>query len=144
MVDEVLVVENGDVVEIERERPAVKVGHTITGRVATAGGEPISDEVVGERALLGRSGIVLVSIVLDHRGALAGAPRLVSRGVFGETAAAVVRKIELGVGKTVTDADSRVRASDDSLTDLVRLSARRFIEAHTGRRPQVAAVVTRL
>jgi ribonuclease J len=143
-VDEILIVENGDVVEIERERPPAKVGRAVTGRVATAGSEVLAEEVIGQRAQLGRSGIVFVSLVLDHDGALAGDPKVVSRGVFAASSTATVHKIELAVGKTVTDADAKLRANDDSLIELARASARRNIESHTGRRPLVVATVTRL
>src|SRR5204862_3075313 len=55
-VPDVLVVENGDVAEVE-SRAVRAQGHVITGRVATWQGLPIADEVLRERRSLARAGV---------------------------------------------------------------------------------------
>jgi ribonuclease J len=141
-VGEPLVAENGDVVEIDGGAPA-KVGRVPVGKVATAGGEELSEDVLRERAQLGRGGVAFVSIVLDRRGMLSGTPQVVSRGVFDPAFAGIGRKVQTAVARAVSDCDPRARADDDAIADIARIAARRAIEASAGRRPTILVAVTR-
>lgn len=143
-VGEVLVAENGEVVEIGPAAPPAKAGRVPVGKVATSGGEELSDDVLRERAQLGRAGVVFVSLVVDARGAVAASPQIVARGVLEPSFAGAARKAELAVARAIADADGRARASDDAISDVARLAARRTIEAATGRRPLVMVAVTRV
>ena len=142
-VGEVLVVENGEVVEIRAEGPPAKVGRVPVGKVATSGGEELSEEILRERAQLGRGGVAFVSLLVDARGLVSGTPQVVTRGVLEPSFAGVARKVALAVTRAVADCDSRTRADDDALADAVRLVARRTIESHTGRRPLVLVALSR-
>ena len=121
----------------------VKGARVPVGRVAAANGDAISDEVLRERAQLGRSGIVLVSVVLDRRGAVIGSPEIISRGVVDASFASALRQASAAAGRAITEADPRIRNLDESLRDAVRLATRRAIESHTGRRPLVMVTLTR-
>ncbi|WP_240808011.1 ribonuclease J [Polyangium spumosum] len=145
-VSDVLVAENGEVVELGEERSLAKAARVTVGKVATYGGDELPDEVIRERAQLGRSGVVMVSLVLDRRGGVAAPPRAVQRGVVDheEGASEVMRAASLAVSRAVTDADGRTRASDEGMTEVVRLAARRVIEAKTGRRPIVLVTLSRV
>lgn len=143
-VGEVLVVENGDVVELSAEGPLSKVGRAVVGRVATFGGEPLSDEVLRERAQLGRSGMVVVSLMLDRRGVPVAAARIAERGVIDpEDEVDVLRLAARAAENAVAASDARTRSRDEDLAEVVRLATRRAIEAETGRRPVVAVLLTR-
>jgi ribonuclease J len=133
----VLVAENGEVVEIGADGPPVKAGRVPVGKVATSNGDELSEEILRERAQLGRGGVAFVSLLLDARGLVNGTPLVVSRGVLEPAFAGVARKVAEAIVRAVADCDSRTRASDDALADAVRLVARRTIESHTGRRPMV-------
>jgi ribonuclease J len=141
-VAEVLVAENGEVVELAAQSAPAKAGRVPVGKVATAGGDDLSDDVLRERAQLGRSGVVFVSVAVDGRGGLVGTPQVAARGVLEPGFEGVMRKISLAVARAVTDAPPRDRRSDDSIADVARLAARRAVESHTGRRPLVIAVVS--
>jgi ribonuclease J len=143
-VGEVLVVENGEVVEIGPERAPAKAGRVPVGKVATFGGDALADEVIRERAQLGRGGVAFVALVLDQRGGVVGTPQLQSRGVLEPAFAGVARKVGVAVVRAVDDCQPRIRANDDALADVVRLAARRTIESHTGRKPLVLVALTRL
>jgi ribonuclease J len=143
-VGEVLVAENGEVVELEAQGAPAKSGRVPVGKVAVANGDELSEDVLRERAQLGRGGVAFVSVVLDARGAMVGSPQVVSRGVLEPSFAAVARKVELAVTRAVAEGDARSRSDDDALADLVRLTARRAFESHTGRRPIVLVAVSRL
>jgi ribonuclease J len=142
-VGEVLIAENGDVVEIAADAAPVKAGRAPVGKVATFGGEELSDEIIRERAQLGRGGVACVALVLDRRGALVAAPAITSRGVLEPSIPGLARKVQLAVAQAVDGCEARVRSSDEAVADVARLAARRAIESHTGRRPMVLVTVSR-
>ncbi len=142
-VAEVLVAENGEVVEIGAEGAPAKVGRVPVGRVATASGDELSEELLRERAQLGRSGVVSVSVALDAKGRVVGAPLVASRGVFEPSVPGVARKVSSAVARALEGGDARALRDDDAVANLVRLSARRAVEASTGKRPVVIVAVSR-
>jgi ribonuclease J len=143
-VDEVLVAENGEVFELSPEVAPTKTARAPVGRVATFAGDELSDEVLRERAQLGRGGVVCVAVVLDKKGALASAPQVAARGVIEPSMSGALRKASAAVARAVSDCDARVRMLDDELGEVVRLAARRAIESATGRRATVVVTSTRL
>jgi ribonuclease J len=148
-VPEIVVVENGDVLGLGAGLPAARIARVPVGRVATYGGEEVTDEVLKERAQLGRAGIVFVSLVLDRRGAVCAPPQIVTRGVVDASDADVLRRASLAVTRAVAEACERARGggapiSDDELANAARLAARRTIEARTGRRPIVTVALDRV
>ncbi|MFT3766756.1 MAG: ribonuclease J [Minicystis sp.] len=142
-VNEVLIAENGDVIEIGEGAAPAKAGRVPVGKVATFNGDELSDEVLRDRAQLGRGGVACVSLVLDKRGALVTAPELASRGVLEPSFQGVARKVQAAVAQAVGNCDARARNDDDAIADVARLAARRAIESHTGRRPMVIVTVSR-
>ena len=142
-VGEILIAENGEMVELGASSAPVKVGHAPSGKVATFGGEELSEEVIRERAQLGRGGVLCVSLTLDRRGAALTPPEVASRGVLDPSFAGVARKVEAAVAQAIEAADHKTRGADDAIADVARLAARRSLEAHTGRRPIVLVTVSR-
>lgn len=143
-VTEVMVAENGDVVELGPEAPLAKNGRSTVGKVATFRGEEIAEDVLRERAQLGRMGIAFVSLLLDSKGSLAAPPKVVERGVLDPFDDAVLRAASKAVEQAVANSDPRTRSKDEEIADVVRLATRRTIESHTGRRPLVAVALTRI
>jgi ribonuclease J len=143
-VSEVLVAENGEAFDMGEQSAPFKSARVPVGRVATADGDDLGDDVLRERALLGRGGVAFVSLVLDRRGGVAAPPQVVSRGVVDAPLAGALRKASAAVARAVADADSRARGSDDEIAEVARLAARRAIESHAGRRPLVLVAVTRV
>jgi len=144
-VSDVLVAENGEIVELERDRKLGKGRRVPVGKVATFGGSDLPDEVIRERATIGRSGIVVATVVLNQRGSIQAPPRLVQYGVVdhAEGASDVLRAAALAVTRAITDSDPRVRSQDEPMADICRLAARRTIEQKTGRRPVVIVSISR-
>lgn len=145
-VSDVLVAENGEVVELDLKRNLAKTAHVTVGKVATFAGDELSDEVIRERSQIARAGVVVVSLTVDKRGILATPPRIVQRGVIAqeEGAAEVLRAACLAVARAVEECDPRARSSDDELSELARLTVRRVIEHKTSRKPVVAVTLSRL
>jgi ribonuclease J len=142
-VAEILVAENGESFDVTAGSVPVKGARVPVGRIAAANGDTISDEVLRERAQLGRSGIVLVSAVVDRRGALVGSPEIISRGVVDASFASAIRQASAAAARAITEADPRIRTQDEALRDAVRVATRRAIESHTGRRPLVMVTLSR-
>ncbi len=142
-VAEVLVAENGEVVELRAEAAPAKAGRVPVGKVATAGGDELSEEILRERAQLGRGGVAFVSVLLDARGQIVGTPQVVSRGVLEPAFAGVARNVAAAATRAIAELDPRSRGDDDALADAVRIAARRAHESHTGRRPTVLVAVSR-
>jgi len=145
-VSDVIVAENGEVVELEHDKKLGKGKRVPVGRVATHAGAELPDDVLRERATAGRSGIVFASVVLDRRGSIQSTPRLTQYGVVdhSEGASDVLRAAALAVSRAITDADQRLRTQDESIADICRLAARRSIEHKTGRRPVVIVSISRV
>lgn len=143
-VPDVLIAENGEVVELRADAPLAKGGRTLVGRVATFRGEEIAEEVIRERAQLGRAGIAFVSLMLDRNGTVAAPPKVVERGVLDPDDDGVLKAAARAVELAVAECDGKTRSRDDDLMEVVRLATRRIIESRTGRRPLVAVALTRL
>jgi ribonuclease J len=143
-VADVLVAENGHIVEISSGAPLTRSGRVPVGRVATAAGEELGDDVLRERANIGRSGIAFVSLVLDAQGVVAAPPQVLARGVTGELEASALKAAARAVAQAVNECDPRSRRRDGDIIEVARLAARRAIEAKLGRRPLVTVALTRL
>lgn len=145
-VSDVLVAENGEVVELEHDKKLGKGKRVPVGRMAAHAGGELPDEVIRERATVGRSGIVFATVVLDRRGSIQSTPRVTQYGVIdhGEGASDVLRAAAIAISRAITDADPRLRTQDESLADSCRLAARRTIEHKTGRRPVVIVSISRV
>ena len=143
-VGDVVVAENGHALEIGPSAPLTRGGRVPVGRVATAAGETLTEEVLRERALLGRSGIVFVALVLDAHGAIAAPPQVLAQGVVGDAMNGALRAAARAVAQAVDDAEPRQRRRDTDLIEVARLATRRAIEAKTGRRPLVTVALTRV
>jgi ribonuclease J len=142
-VGEVLVAENGDLVELGAAWPPRVIGRAPVGRVCTQAAQPLADEVLRERARIGRGGMVVVALVLDAAGAARAAPRLVSRGVIDPGDEETERAAERAVASALEELPAREGRSEEEICEVARLAARRTIEARTGRRAVVAVVVSR-
>lgn len=143
-VEETLVIENGDVAELGPSGSPAKIGRTRVGRVATMGGAPLADEILRERAQLGRIGVATVAVVLDEHRALAAPPRVGAAGVVGELDVDVLQAAAKAAARSVNDASDHARGSDELLGEAIRLAVRRSIEAEIGQRPVVLVTVTRV
>ncbi len=143
-VPEVLVAGNGDVVELGPWAAPARVASAVVGRVATAFGEELGDEVLREREQLARGGVLALAIALDGEGRLAAPVRVLDRGAVEADDRKALREAERAAARAVEQLALRERRQDDLVREATRLAARRSIERDTGRRPMVLAVVTRV
>jgi ribonuclease J len=143
-IDSVLLVENGDVVELTKDRVR-KTGVTEVGKVATYDGEEIPEDVLRQREVLGRSGIAVVTLMVDVRGQLLAPPFVSTRGVLDEAE-------ELDLLKAATHDVAMAfaarpfqteRPTDAQIVDVAERAIRRSINGISGRRPVAIIHVAR-
>ncbi|MFZ5891958.1 MAG: ribonuclease J [Myxococcota bacterium] len=141
-VETTLVVENGT--------PFLFDGHTLerdaaiqAGKIAIAlGGEPLSDTNLQSRAELSRTGVALVSIVLDRRGELAIPPRVTTRGVPAvDDDPASLRALASEIARA---AETFREGRSLTFEDFLRRVARRKLESLSGTRPVIEISVLHL
>jgi ribonuclease J len=141
-VEKVLVAENGNVLRYSRESGIARDGRFKSGSVSvSSSGEPLPDEVLRKRGDLGRSGIAIVTIVLDHRDQAVTPPTVTSRGVPSvDENDAALRSVAREIAATL----ERVRNwRDVDLPEEIRRAARRRIGEISGTRPIVEVQLVR-
>jgi len=157
--ENIILIENGDVLELDGERAAVidkrEIGRTF---IDETGFEEIESDTVRERKQLAYEGTVTAVITLDaETGELLEDPRIVAKGVRGlstsngssTTATAEANSALLDDAKRIltsaTVGASRQTLEDDSLLkEHLRVELKRFIQKQTGSRPVITPVVVRV
>jgi len=139
-VEDVAVIENGDITEIGLSAPLSKKGRAPVGRVFTADTSPIADEVLRERERLAMRGVLTVAITLSPNGELSARPVVDQSGVVGELNRDVLGRAERAVEAAVERA-ALDKLPRGELVEAVRLAARRTIDAQLGQKPLVIVSV---
>ncbi len=137
-----VVVENGtpflcDGQSLERE-PSVP-----HGKVPIAlGGEPLEPQTLQARTDLARTGVALLSVVVDRNGGLAGAPQVTTRGVpVVDDQPGALRALATEVARA---AGSFRDGRSLGFEDFLRRVMRRKLESLSGTRPIIEVSVLRL
>jgi ribonuclease J len=135
--DNILVIENGQVIEFENGE--MKVKDRIPGSYVFVDGSRVGEigpSVVREREQLSQDGVVLISLVLDRQGNLHEEPEIISRGfvykhdgddIIDETRQKVIEIVE--------------KTQGDLHNETVQ-SIRSFLYSKTKKRPVVLAALT--
>ncbi|MFO0556325.1 MAG: ribonuclease J, partial [Polyangiaceae bacterium] len=121
-VGEVLVAENGEVVELGAVEGPRRVGRVTSGRVHTIEGVPIPEDVLRERAQLGQRGVVNIVLAIGERGQLVGPPALTSHGVLGPLDGDVLVRAGRAAEAAAVTALSDRGPLDEGALDGVRLA----------------------
>jgi ribonuclease J len=141
---DVMVIENGDVLQFDGEHAAV-TGKAPTGRVLiddTRVGE-VADEVLRDRRHLAVDGIVLpVVAVRKQDGELVGSPEIITRGVVADASSeALLLDGSRLLADVINELGVEERTDPGLLRETIRVETRRFFRKRTARRPLVLPVV---
>jgi ribonuclease J len=145
--ENIILIENGDVLELDGERAAVidkrEIGRTF---IDESGFKEIDSETVRERKQLAYEGTVTVVVAIDEEtGELEGEPRIAARGVRGLSADNGFREDAKRVVTAAIAGASRQTLADESLLkEHVRVELKRFIQKQTGARPVITPVIVLL
>ena len=143
-VEEILIAENGDVVEIGVDSPPKKRDEVKVGSVAIQAGEEVSDAVLRERGNAGRYGILSISVVIEAGGSLAAPPEVLSTGVLDEVDADIRRDVEKAAARVVEQSKRSARQRSTNLSEAIRVATRRVVHGALGFKPTVHVMLTEL
>jgi ribonuclease J len=143
-VQEALVVENGDLVRLDRGGGAI-VDEVPAGRVASDGKSlvPIGGAVLQQRRRLAGDGSVVASLVVDRRGRLAAPPQVSLVGL-AEANAEPAAALSDALADAIEGFPSPLRNDDNALREAARRVLRRAVNERFGKRPLIEVQLVRL
>ncbi len=145
--ENIILIENGDVLELDGERAAVvnkrEIGRTFIGE---SGFEEIRRDTVRERRQMATEGMITLVVTIDAKtGQLQTPPEIIARGVQG---------LDLGNGfsddargvitASVTGASRDTIKEESLLKEHIRVELKRFIQKRTGGRPVIMPVIVQV
>jgi ribonuclease J len=145
--EDIILIENGDVLELDGERAAVvnkrEIGRTF---IDDTGFEQIERETVRERKQMAAEGIVTLIVTIDaETGELQATPEIVVRGVQGfDGNNGSLKDAQRVIEAAVTGASRDMLADQTLLKEHVRVELKRFIQKLTGARPVIMPVVVQV
>jgi ribonuclease J len=140
-VDQAIVIEDGDVLELDKD-DARKKDKVTAGRVLIDSGSTIDvveDLVIRDRRVLSEDGIVLAVIAINKRtGKVEREPEMVMRGFGGADITEDARQVVL---KTLDGLTGEEKTDYGMVKEKVRVELKRLIQKTTGRRPLIMPVI---
>jgi ribonuclease J len=147
IVEKTFLLEDGDVLEMNRDK-AAKTGKVTVGRVCIDSGGSASDVVeeivIKDRKHLSEDGFVMPIIAIDkHSGKIEGAPEIVTRG-FAVEDPETVADVRHVVQRVLEQSSAEERADYGVVKEKIRTELKRTIHKNTGRRPLIMPVILEL
>jgi len=147
IVEKTFLLEDGDVLEMNRDK-AAKTGKVTVGRVCIDSGGSASDVVeeivIKDRKHLSEDGFVMPIIAIDkHSGKIEGAPEIVTRG-FAVEDPETVADVRQVVQRVLEQSSAEERADYGVVKEKIRTELKRTIHKNTGRRPLIMPVILEL
>jgi ribonuclease J len=142
----IILIENGDVLELDGERAAVIDRRQIKRTfIDDSGFEEIEFDTVRERKKMAYEGMItLVMTINGETGELKTPPQIVAQGVrgFESNGASVLTKgAEQVVAAALAGASRQTLADESLLKEHVRVELKRFVQKETGARPVIVPVI---
>jgi ribonuclease J len=142
VVDLALVIENGDVLDLDRT-DARKVGAVTAGRVCIDSGstaDVVEDLVIRDRRRLSEDGLVLPVLTINKlTGKVERQPEVFTRGfVADEELLDSSRQV---VAQTLEGSSAEEKADYGVIKEKIRIDLKRYIQKNTSRRPLIMPVI---
>jgi ribonuclease J len=140
-VEQTIVIEDGDVLEIDKN-DIRKKDKVTSGRILIDSGSSIDvveDLVIRDRRILSEDGIVLAVLAINKRtGKVEQAPEVIMRGFGGADITDQAREV---VYKTLEGLSTEQKADYGMVKEKVRAELKRLIQKTTGRRPMIMPII---
>ncbi|MGP8225262.1 MAG: MBL fold metallo-hydrolase RNA specificity domain-containing protein, partial [Terracidiphilus sp.] len=140
-VDHAIVIEDGDVLELDKD-DARKKDKVTAGRILIDSGSSIDvveDLVIRDRRILSEDGVVLAVLAINKRtGKVEREPEVVMRGFGG---ADITDQAREAVLKTLDGLSAEQKSDYGMVNERVRVDLKRLIQKTTGRRPMIMPVI---
>ena len=163
--ENIILIENGDVLELDGERAAVidkrEIGRTF---IDESGFEEIDSETVRQRKQLAYEGSITVVVTIDEEtGEILDDPQIVARGVRGlnstngftpiggnvpanppASSNYLLSDAKRVIVAAITGASRQTLAEESLLKEHLRVELKRFIQKRTGAKPVITFVIVKL
>jgi ribonuclease J len=144
VVEKVMVLEDGDVLELDRNS-AAKTAKVTVGRVCIDSGgtstDVVEDLVIRDRRHLSEDGIVLPIIAINKRtGKVENIPEIVIRGMAVDEEM-VISEARQVVQRTLDGSAAEEKADYGVIKEKIRADLKRYIQKSTSRRPLIMPVI---
>jgi ribonuclease J len=140
-VEHAIVLEDGDVLELDKEN-ARKKDKVTAGRILIDSGSSIDvveDLVIKDRRILSEDGIVLAVLAINKRtGKVEQQPEVIMRGFGGADITEQAKDLVL---KTLDGLSAEQKSDYGMVKEKVRAELKRLIQKTTGRRPMIMPVI---
>jgi ribonuclease J len=140
-VEHAIVIEDGDVLEIDKDN-ARKKDKVTAGRILIDSGSAIDvveDLVIKDRRILSEDGIVLAVLAINKRtGKVEQQPEVIMRGFGGSDITEQAKELVL---KTLDGLSQEQKSDYGMVKEKVRAELKRLIQKTTGRRPMIMPVI---
>ena len=143
-VERVILLEDGEVLELDREK-AHKAAKVTVGRVCIDSGgsasDVVQDLVIKDRKHLSEDGFVMPIIAINqHTGKLENPPEIVTRG-FAVDEPEVIAEARGVVERVLSSSSSEEKADYGVIKEKIRTELRRYLQKSTSRRPLIMPVI---
>jgi ribonuclease J len=142
--DNVILIENGDVLEIS-EHSAQVVEHNNVGKafIDEGGSEEIDYEIVRERKKLGFSGLITLVVAVDKETKrLKGEPQITASGVAGiNPLNGLLQNARQSVAEVVAETKRENFQDKNFMAETLRVHLKRLIQQETGTKPVIVSTV---
>lgn len=143
-----LVPENGMVIEITADSMK-RVGQVKSGLLAIEGKRivAIDHEAILARKRIMWNGSAVVTVVIDGEGKLLSDPKVTALGLMDEnsdTDTAHLQELIEEISKKIKSVPKTVRQNDDELSEVIRITTRRFFQELSDRKPQTRVHLVRI
>ncbi len=142
VVDLAIVIEDGDVLELDRDN-AQKKGKVTAGRICIDSGstaDVVEDLVIRDRRHLSEDGFVLPILTINKlSGKVERQPELVTRGFVAE--AGLLESARQVVAATLENSSTEEKADYGVIKEKIRIDLKRYIQKNTSRRPLIMPVI---
>jgi len=140
-VEQAIVIEDGDVLELNKDN-ARKKDKVTAGRILIDNGSSIDvveDLVIKDRRILSEDGIVLAVVAINKRtGKVEQQPEVIMRGFGGSD---ITEEAKAVVLKTLEGLSLEQKSDYGMVKEKVRAELKRLIQKTTGRRPMIMPVI---
>jgi ribonuclease J len=142
VVGQALVIEDGDILELDRDK-AQKKGKVTAGRICIDSGstaDVVEDIVIRDRRHLSEDGFLLPILTINKlTGKVERQPELVSRGFVVE--AGLMESARQVVASTLENSSPEEKADYGVIKEKIRIDLKRYIQKNTSRRPLIMPVI---
>jgi ribonuclease J len=148
-VGQAIIPANGKVIEIAKEGIASYMGEVKSGVLAVEGGRvvAIDHEAILTRKRMMFNGSAIVTVVIDECGVLMADPKVTALGLLDENSEHDMQHIQAVVKEirnVVKNMPKDQRGDDAALSELIRVTTRRFFSERFDRKPQTRVHLVRI